>query len=369
MQIYKPNTQNLKVLTPSGYQSFKGISYMGIKPILRLELDNNIWIECTDDHKIYINENQKVPAKDLKIGDNIITEKGSIFLQKTYYTGRKEDVYDLVGVDAGNKFYGNKILVSNCEFIIYDETLINPLILVGLKGNEPILRTGQVRWYKKPEKGGIYLVGLDPSLGTGGDNAAIEVFEGATMTQIAEWQHNKSPVKIQMKILQDILEYIAKETNYKEKVHAETEIYWSVENNTIGEAALTVLDYTGEENFMGEMIHQPRSKGATRKHRKGFTTTAKTKIAMCSMLKNLIETNKMEIYSKNLIRELKNYIAQGLKFQAKIGETDDLVSALLLVLRISHYLAKYDDKVYQRMMQSTSDEDVNFEQILPFGLI
>ena len=256
-----------------------------------------------------------------------------------------------------------------CEFIIYDETLIDPLKLVGLKGTDPVLRTGEVRWYKKPTKGGIYLVGLDPSLGTGGDNAAIEVYDGTTMEQIAEWQHNKSPVKRQLKIMQDILGYIVKETDYKEGTHLETEIYWSVENNTLGEAALTVIEYTGEENFPGQMVSQPKAGSATRRFRKGFTTTAKTKIAMCSKLKNLIESDKIKIHSSNLVRELKNFVAQGLKFQAKLGETDDLVSATLLILRISHHLAKYDDRIHERMAQNAADDDTGFELPLPLGLI
>ena len=36
-----------------------------------------------------------------------------------------------------------------------------------------------------------YVVSLDPSLGTGGDYAAIQVFElEPTFEQVAEWQHN-----------------------------------------------------------------------------------------------------------------------------------------------------------------------------------
>ena len=64
-----------------------------------------------------------------------------------------------------------------CEFIIADETLIAPTTLIDLEGIEPISRMGQVRWYKKPTKGNIYTVALDPSVGTGGDNAAIQIYE------------------------------------------------------------------------------------------------------------------------------------------------------------------------------------------------
>ena len=49
-----------------------------------------------------------------------------------------------------------------CEFIIYDETLIDPLKLVDMEGVEPRLRMGNVRWYKQPTHDNIYLVTLDP---------------------------------------------------------------------------------------------------------------------------------------------------------------------------------------------------------------
>ena len=65
----------------------------------------------------------------------------------------------------------------DCEPIIFDETLINAIRLAEMEPKEPVDRQGQVRWFKKPKKGNIYLISLDPSLGTGGDNAAIQVIE------------------------------------------------------------------------------------------------------------------------------------------------------------------------------------------------
>ena len=38
-----------------------------------------------------------------------------------------------------------------CDFVTDDETLINPLALTVLRGEEPEFYTGQVRWYKDPE--------------------------------------------------------------------------------------------------------------------------------------------------------------------------------------------------------------------------
>ena len=38
-----------------------------------------------------------------------------------------------------------------CEFIIYDETLIDSLVLTNMRGIEPLFRHGTVRWYNKPD--------------------------------------------------------------------------------------------------------------------------------------------------------------------------------------------------------------------------
>ena len=236
-----------------------------------------------------------------------------------------------------------------CEFLIYDETLINASTLAELEGRDPIERQGQVRWYQKPARGKTYVVGLDPSLGTGGDPAAIQIFELPTMIQVGEWQHNKTPVQRQIVILKEICEYIF------DCIGTQNDIYYSVENNTLGEAALVVIREIGEENIKGTFLSQPHKVGQARLHRKGFTTTNKSKITVCAKLKNLIENKKLKINSKNLISELKTYVADGPSFAAKIGETDDLVSATLLTLRMVQALQSYDSDLDEKMRDSVDD--------------
>ena len=236
-----------------------------------------------------------------------------------------------------------------CEFIIYDETLINPVLLSEMAGIDPIQKQGQVRWYKQPKKGNVYLIGLDPSLGTGGDPAAIQVLELPTMHQIAEWQHNRTPIQQQVKILSEITKYISEEIN------SITDVYYSVENNTIGEAALITIAEFGEENIKGTFLSEPKRAGQTRAYRKGFTTTNKSKLAACAKFKNLIETKKLHIASKSLVSELKTFIASNSSYAAKLGETDDLVMAMLLVVRMAIFLREYDSNLDDKLKDS-SDE-------------
>jgi hypothetical protein len=236
-----------------------------------------------------------------------------------------------------------------CEFLIYDETLINSITLSELEGRDPIELQGQVRWFQKPQRNRTYVLGLDPSLGTGGDYAAIQVFELPTMIQVAEWQHNRTPIQRQITILKEICEYIY------ETIGTQNDIYYSVENNTLGEAALIVIAEFGEENIKGTFLSQPVKPGQARIYRKGFTTTNKSKLAVCAKFKNLIENRKLIICSKNLISELKTFVASGVGFAAKIGETDDLVSATLLTLRLIQALQSYDADLDAKMRDNQDD--------------
>ena len=78
----------------------------------------------------------------------------------------------------------------------------------------------------------------------------------------------------QVKLLRDVLRYIADELGPDNP----NSIYWSCENNTVGEAALVVIKDLGEETFPGLFVSEPVRKGHVRKFRKGFNTTYTTKI-------------------------------------------------------------------------------------------
>ena len=236
----------------------------------------------------------------------------------------------------------------DCEFIIWDETLINPSFLIELQGVDPIERQGQVRWYKKPEPQYTYVVALDPSLGTGGDPSAIQIFELPTFKQVGEWQHNRTPIQQQIGILTEITKYLA-------EIVPNTNIYYSVENNTIGEAALISISEIGEENIRGIFLTEPRGIGAGRRYRKGFNTTNKSKISACAKLKNLIESRRMIINSRPLISELKTFVANGASYSAKPGESDDLVMSLVLTVRMAQMLQSFDSQLDLTMKDSLAD--------------
>jgi hypothetical protein len=243
-----------------------------------------------------------------------------------------------------------------CEFIIYDETLINPIMLLEMAGIDPVERQGQVRWYKRPERDKTYVVALDPSLGTGSDPAAIQVFELPGLKQVAEWSHNKTIIQRQVVILKEICQHIT------ETIGTQNSVYYSVENNTLGEAALVVISELGEENIAGVFLSEPKRGATGIRYRKGFTTTNKSKLAACSKLKSLIETKRMTIASKALLSELKTFVASGNSYAAKVGETDDLVMSTLLAIRMMQMLQNFDADLDAEIRDGAD----NFIEPMPF---
>jgi len=354
----KPNNKNIEILTDTGWSKFDAVAVKGIKSLVAVKLQYSSII-LTPDHIVFDYLKRPIPAASLKPQMKISTLDG--IQQVVSVTGKSSGmVYDLINVEKNNRFYANNILVSNCEFLIFDETLISASTLIELEGREPTERQGQIRWYHKPEPGRTYIVSLDPSLGTGGDPAAIQVLEMPACRQVAEWQHNKTPVPGQINIVKEITNYIYECTK------RENDIYYSVENNTLGEAALICINELGEENIRGIFLSEPARIGSARRYRKGFTTTNKSKLAVCAKLKTMIESKKMTISSKNLVSELKNFVASANNsFAAKIGETDDLVTSLLLAVRMMQVLQSFDPEI-DNQMRDTFEE---FITPMPFIMV
>lgn len=239
-----------------------------------------------------------------------------------------------------------------CEFIIFEETLLDPMFLTTLEGKDPVANHGQVRWYKIPNPDFTYVITLDPSTGTGSDFSAIQVVELPTLEQVAEWTHNRTPVEGQIKCLMEILFYL--------QGMGASNLFWSVESNAVGEGALVVIRDTGEENFPGEMLHEPR-KVSGRNSRRGFYTTNKSKLEACLNLKRLIEQGKMKIRSKPLISEFKNFVARRSSFAAKQGEHDDAVMALVLAVRLIEFLSTFEDDIYNAV-----NADLGQDVLMPY---
>ena len=134
------NNLGLQVLTDTGWSEFEGLLNKGTKQTALLQLTNT-FVRATLDHEIYTDKLNMIPLSQLRVGTQIYTSSG---LQKvvSITLDTIDAVYDLLNVKNNRIFFANNILVSNCEFIINDETLIAPAKLLDLQGHEPLYKTG-----------------------------------------------------------------------------------------------------------------------------------------------------------------------------------------------------------------------------------
>jgi hypothetical protein len=63
----------------------------------------------------------------------------------------------------------------------------------------------------------------------------------------------------------------------------------------------------------------------------------------------------MTIHSRPLISELKSFVSSGSGYAAKVGETDDLVMALVLVIRMAMLMQSYDPTLDEVMKDGLDD--------------
>ena len=337
-EIHK-NTKGYKILTDEGFVDFVGVSKMPTKKVFNVWFKGGFFIPATIDHEIFISETECKPISKLKIGDFAITKHGKLEIENIELVG-EEEVYDVLET-KNNRFYANDVLVHNCRFIGKSKTLISSnTIRVLLDQTEKTQYTSivdfDVRMYKDIDRYSKYIITLDPSMGVNGDFAAIQIFEYPSFTQVGEWISDSINQNDQIEKVKNICKYIYDEQINKGAIRPE--VYWTFENNTVGEGVLSALREKASvkdggitpEKYIeyGTLISQQNNK------RIGWTTLKRNKASACAMLKDKIEHGVIKINSRMYVQQLSNYTLQEVNYAAKEGNHDDLISASLLQMMV-----------------------------------
>jgi hypothetical protein len=191
---FVPNTLGLKIMGRDGkYSDFAGVALMGHRPTVELGFTNGKSLECSFDHRLMTPQG-RIAVKDLDVGSRVYRADGRTTRVKSLCRLVVNNLFTTSSRSSdGHQYVANGILNSNCKFVTDEETLIDPMCLSRLRTpDKPAYFTKQVRWYLEPLPNRTYLVALDPSMGTGGDYAAIQVFMLPELIQVAEWQHNET---------------------------------------------------------------------------------------------------------------------------------------------------------------------------------
>lgn len=334
----RQNLNGYKVLTNEGYKDFEGISFNGQRDVIKLCFENNSDITCTDDHKIFVDLEEYKPVKELNIGDDVLTSDGFIKIVDKQDFG-VNNVYDILGVDGGNRFYANNILVHNCQFIGKSGTLVDSSTMRNILSETKNISyefviDSDIRFYKTLDKHMKYLVAIDPSMGVSGDFAAIQVFEFPSFIQVAEWMSDTLNQNDQVEKLKALTDWMY--ADLRTKGCKAPEIYWSLENNSVGEGFICSL----REKSKNEGWEKPQDYIRRATHiseignkRMGFTTTKRSKTMACAQLKNRLETNQLKIMSSLYAQQLSNFTLKEVNYSASgKGEHDDLITASLTIM-------------------------------------
>jgi hypothetical protein len=280
---------------------------------------------------------------------------------------------EMIGVIGAEKWAQE----FECQFVSSDSMLLNSLTMQSLRSVPPDFSDNGFSFWGKVNSNFSYYVGVDIASGIGSDFSTIQVIEFPTLRQFAEFRSNNlninsfylkirwilsyltDPMNVEgnaqgtiehfrkndrlLAQASDIFKYRQQEMRTQQYQAPIPEVYWSFENNGLGQALIPLIQ--NDENYpeKAELI-------TTDKQVMGVHTSQKTKLLAGLELKRLIEktSGNIIINSDKLLFELKNLVSNNKgTFQAKSGATDDLVSALLVIMQMFKHTASYDDSMHQ----------------------
>lgn len=326
----------LEILTPSGFQNFKGIRVSRKSEVLKVRT-TSAEVTCSVDHLF-----GDVSATKLIHGDRVPALKEQRVLD-VHSIKTDALVYDPVEVQGGHKYITNGLVSHNCEFLSSDAMLINSMKLAQIAPSKVLYTDmGFKFWVPEEELGGhgkTYLVGVDPATGGGNDFTVIQVFDFPGLRQVAEWRSNEVNIPLMYAKLKWLLNKLSAPVN-----RGRAEVLWTFERNGVGEAmcALYLVDEKPPE--YAELYCDVPGKY-------GVYTSGKTKVLACLQMKTLVEKIKggFTINSEHLLFELKNFVAKAGTYEGKSGVTDDAVMATVNVVRLLKRLSDYNEEAFKKV--------------------
>ncbi len=338
---------NWKIRRGNKFVDFKGISNKGNQQLYKVTYTDGSCIRVTSNHYFFTPDGRDISVKELTVGLELDGDGTKIV--QSIITDNIEQTFDII--DCGNHQYTtNGILSHNCEFLSSDALLIDSLFLVNLTnemGNiQPIKHIKEVAFYKEIIPSGTYLVGVDPATGCGEDYSVITVFEFPSMIQVAEYRSNTMSTNAVYGILINLIKYLE---------HMGATIYFSIENNGVGEGIISLLEADEHPPETAEFISEMG------KNNRGMHTVNKVKMRACVNMKEMLERGNLHIRSSVLLAELKSFTRRKGSYEAQLGSTDDCISAVLIVIRLIEEIAAYDqvafDKLYTGDFEKWSSSD------------
>jgi len=254
-----------------------------------------------------------------------------------------------------------------CDFMGSQNTLISSAKLRSLNWSTPATKDADGLWiYEEPKEDRDYFITVDTSRGQGKDYSAFVVVDATDMPYklVARYRNNTiSPM-----VYPTVIRAVATKYNHAQVL---------VEINDIGGQVADVLYKDLEyENVMmtiykgraGQVINGGFGGSGKSQSQLGVRTTTPVKKLGCSILKSLIEEDKLIVEDVDCVNELITFVAKGNSFEADDGHTDDLVMSLVLfawMTRQDYFKSLTDSdirtQIYEEKIREIEDD------LMPFG--
>lgn len=323
-----------RIKTPNGYESYDGIMKTKHSKYYDVTFNNTTTIKCSINHKFLSECGLFKTLSELSDNENLITHDGVCCVSNITLVNKSIWLYDIINAGKDKQYYTNGIVSHNCAFLSNKGTLINSQHLESIKGLDPEYKIMGIKFFKENNIIGRRLgltVDVAEGIGGTGDYTVIQIFDIDNLEQIGEWRDNETTISEFTKFFIGVLQMLMDK--------GAREVFYTVESNPIGLSVLNLID-----NSTSSILERVDCISDSYK-RKGMLTTNKSKLAGCSMLKDFMESERLTVYSKQLISELKFFVKKGASFSAEIGMHDDLVMGLVIFMNMLKEIAKMDDDI------------------------
>ena len=253
-----------------------------------------------------------------------------------------------------------------CDFIGSTNTLISSSKLHCLNFISPLHNNNDgLVVYEEPKENHIYVMTIDTARGQGLDYSAFVVIDITT-----------SPYKIVARFRNNTIAPLVYPTAIRSVADKYNNAYCLIEINDIGAQVADILYQDLEYENVLQSVYKGRagqvigSGFGGSQSQLGVRTTIPVKKLGCSVLKSLVENDKLLIDDMDIIQELYTFVAKGASFEADDGHNDDLVMCLVLFgwLTRQEYFKNLTDVDIRKDIYEDEMKRIE-EDILPFGFM
>lgn len=248
-----------------------------------------------------------------------------------------------------------------CKFLGSSFTLVSADAIGRLSPTAPVYSKDGLDIFENPEKDHNYVIIADTGKGVGGDYSAFNIVDitSTPYKQVAKYRDNKiSPL-----LYPSIIYKVANSYN---------QAYILVEINS-SEQVPTIL--YSELEYENILFVSRSSKGqyisfGSNGSQLGVYTDKKVKRIGCSVIKDMIEEQKIIIRDIDTISEISTFIEKKGSYSADDGYHDDLVMGLVLFgwLTTNTYFKDLNDTNIRTLMYENQIKQIE-ENLVPFGFI